>query len=183
MIRITAGKYRGRKIFTGNALDARPATSIVRESIFNIMRSYVSIQGLYILDLFCGSGSLSFEALSRGAESSYMVDINYNNLQLVQKTAMALGVMDQVITVCCDVERLSAAIKKYDIVFIDPPYHDIKFVDISLNILTQFNWCKSGSIVTLRVRKGYQISVPEQYIFLDERVYGISKVIFLLYNT
>ncbi|KJV69216.1 16S rRNA (guanine(966)-N(2))-methyltransferase RsmD [Candidatus Neoehrlichia procyonis] len=182
MMRITAGKYRGRKIFTSSMLDAKPVTSIIRESIFNVMRSYVSMQGMRILDLFCGSGILSFEALSRGAESTYMVDISYNNLQLVQKTAAALDIIDQVITVCCDVERLSTAIKQYDIIFIDPPYNNVKLADLSLSILAQFNWCKSGSVVIVRVKKDCKVFFSEQYVLLNERVHGTSKVMFLLHN-
>ncbi len=85
MLRIIAGKYRGRKIATGKHLAARPTMSIVREAVFNILSSKKTIYNLNILDLFCGSGSFSFEALSRGAKHAFIVDSDYYNLQLPKK--------------------------------------------------------------------------------------------------
>ena len=71
MLRITSGKYRGRKIFSDKFLDARPAMSIVRESVFNIISSRISIQGCKVLDLFCGSGSLSLRPYQEGQQVLY----------------------------------------------------------------------------------------------------------------
>ncbi|ABD44662.1 putative methyltransferase [Ehrlichia chaffeensis str. Arkansas] len=179
MLRITSGKYRGRRIFSDKLLSARPAMSIIRESIFNIILSRMSIQGCKILDLFCGSGSLSFEALSRGAESVLLVDINHYNLSLVKRTSEYLGVVNNVTLMCCDVEKLPLATDQYDIVFVDPPYTNPNLVDMTLNVLIKLNWVKSSSIVVVRIRKKVVFVCPIGYRIMVERTYGISKVIML----
>ncbi|AHX03346.1 RNA methyltransferase, RsmD family [Ehrlichia chaffeensis str. Heartland] len=179
MLRITSGKYRGRRIFSDKLLSARPAMSIIRESIFNIILSRMSIQGCKILDLFCGSGSLSFEALSRGAESALLVDINHYNLSLVKRTSEYLGVVNNVTLMCCDVEKLPLATDQYDIVFVDPPYTNPNLVDMTLNVLIKLNWVKSSSIVVVRIRKKVVFVCPIGYRIMVERTYGISKVIML----
>ncbi|GAT75681.1 methylase [Ehrlichia ruminantium] len=182
MLRIISGKYRGRKIFSDKFLDARPAMSIIRESVFNIISSRMSIQGCKVLDLFCGSGSLSFEALSRGAESSLLVDINHYNLRLVKQTSEYLGLTDNVVLMCCDVERLSVANDQYDIVFVDPPYNNPTLVNVTLNILINFGWINDDSIVMVRVSRKTSVVFPLGYQILVERTYGTSKVIILRFN-
>ncbi|WDM85260.1 16S rRNA (guanine(966)-N(2))-methyltransferase RsmD [Ehrlichia sp. JZT12] len=182
MLRITSGKYRGRKIFSDRLLSARPAMSIIRESVFNIISSRMSIQGCKVLDLFCGSGSLSFEALSRGAESALLIDINHYNLQLVRKTAEYLGVVDNVTIICCDIEKLFIATDQYDIIFVDPPYDNPSLVDVTLGALVELNWTKNGSVIMVRVNKRISFICPLGYKILVERIYGISKVIILQAN-
>ena len=179
MLRIISGKYRGRKIFSDKLLSARPAMSIVRESIFNIILSRMSIQGCKVLDLFCGSGSLSFEALSRGADSALLVDINRYNLSLVKRTSEYLGVVNDIALMCCDIEKLPVAADQYDIIFIDPPYTNPTLIDITLNVLIKLNWTKSNSVIVVRVRKKVAFVCPMEYRIMVERVYGISKVIIL----
>ena len=181
MLRITSGKYRGRKIFSDKLLSARPAMSIIRESVFNIISSRIAIQGCKVLDLFCGSGSLSFEALSRGATSALLIDINQYNLQLVKKTSEYLGVVDSVNLVCCDIEKLFVATDQYDIIFVDPPYDNPALVDITLNALVKLDWTKDGSIVMVRTNKKMSFVCPLEYKVLVERIYGISKVTILQY--
>ncbi|AHC39507.1 16S rRNA (guanine(966)-N(2))-methyltransferase RsmD [Ehrlichia muris] len=179
MLRITSGKYRGRRIFSDKLLSARPAMSIIRESIFNIILSRMSIQGCKVLDLFCGSGSLSFEALSRGAESALLVDINRYNLSLVKRTSEYLGVVDNITLMCCDITRLPVAADQYDIIFVDPPYTNPTLADITLNMLIKLNWTKSNSVIVVRIRKKVAFVCPVGYRVMVERVYGISKVVIL----
>ncbi|CEI84950.1 16S rRNA (guanine(966)-N(2))-methyltransferase RsmD [Ehrlichia minasensis] len=179
MLRITSGKYRGRRIFSDKLLSARPAMSIIRESIFNIILSRMNIQGCKVLDLFCGSGSLSFEALSRGAGSALLIDINHYNLSLVKRTSEHLGVVNNVTLMCCDVEKLPVATDQYDIIFVDPPYTNPALVDVTLSVLMKLNWIKSSSVVVVRIRKKVTFVCPVGYRVMVERVYGISKVIIL----
>ncbi|MDB1135585.1 RsmD family RNA methyltransferase [Candidatus Anaplasma sp. TIGMIC] len=179
MIRITSGIFRGRRVFTGGALKARPPVSIIRESVFNILRSYISISGISVCDIFCGSGSMSFEALSRGAARACLVDINATNIRLVHRTAVTLGVDKLLSTFCCDVQKLSWAENKHDLAFVDPPYDKPGLIDVSLRALMESGWCGADSIVVLRVRRGEQVSLPEAYSLLDKRSYCSSDVLFL----
>lgn len=179
MIRITSGDFRGRRIFTGNALKARPAMAVIRESIFNILRSYVSIEGLSVCDLFCGSGSLSFEALSCGAAYASMVDIHTPHLKLVKRTAACLGVEQRLSTICCDVQCLGKAERRYDLAFVDPPYDSPFLIEISLRVLLAGDWCTAGSLVVLLARCGEKFTIPEKYELINHRVYHGSAVLFL----
>ncbi|UQD54189.1 16S rRNA (guanine(966)-N(2))-methyltransferase RsmD [Anaplasma phagocytophilum] len=180
MIRITSGKYRGRRIFTGNSLDARPAMSIIREAIFNILRAYVSIEDAQVCDVFCGSGSLSFEALSRGAKHACLVDINAANLKLVRRTATSLGVEKLLSILCCDVQHLPYTERQYNLAFVDPPYCRPELVEVTLKALSEKMWCVDGSIVVLRIRKGEKhFAIPQEYTLMQTRVYGCSELMFL----
>ena len=179
MIRITSGVYRGRRIFTGNALRARPATSMIREAIFNVLRSHVDIGGTRVCDIFCGSGSLTFEAISRGAVFSCLVDIDPTHLKLVQRTASSLGIEGMLHSICCDMNRLISSDHKYDIAFVDPPYKEPKLIEVSLNALLVRGWCGAGSIVVLRVREGEHFSIPHECEIICRRLYGGSEVVFM----
>ncbi|QJC27223.1 ribosomal RNA small subunit methyltransferase D [Anaplasma platys] len=179
MIRITSGDFRGRRIFTGNALKARPAMAVIREAIFNILRSYISMEGLNVCDLFCGSGSLSFESLSRGAAYASMVDVHAPHLKLVKRTAASLGVEQRLVTICRDVQCLGKAERRHDLSFVDPPYDSPFLVEISLRALLEGGWCSEGSIVVLRVRGGEKFTIPERYELIDHRVYHGAEVLFL----
>ena len=103
-------------------------------------------------------------------------------MRLVKQTSEYLGLIDNVVLMCCDVEKLSVANDQYDIVFVDPPYSNPLLVSTTLNILMNFNWIKCGSMVMVRVSKKTQVIFPFLYQVLVERVYGTSKVVMLRYD-
>ena len=86
-MRIITGTLKGRRITMPKGLDVRPTTNRTKESIFNKIEVYKHIDGARVLDLFGGSGSLGFEAISRGAATVTFVDINPSNIALIEKTA------------------------------------------------------------------------------------------------
>lgn len=112
------------KLQTLEGMGTRPTTDRVKENLFNILSSY--LEGARILDLFAGSGSLGIEALSRGAESAVFSDQNEkcteiikNNLEhtkLTEKSQVFLGEAQLIL------KKLSQQGKKFDIIFLDPPY-------------------------------------------------------------
>lgn len=147
MLRIIA-----RKIATGKHLAARPTMGIVREAIFNMLSSRKPIYNLNVLDLFCGSGSFSFEALSRGAKHAFMVDSDYDNLQLPKKTAEDFEITDNITLICCSANGLPKPISKCDIVFIDPPYNS-NLVNSILDGLAHSGWLGNNALVILEIKK------------------------------
>ncbi|QKX03132.1 16S rRNA (guanine(966)-N(2))-methyltransferase RsmD [Wolbachia endosymbiont of Litomosoides sigmodontis] len=178
MLRVIAGKYRGRKITAGKHLAARPTTSIVREAVFNVLSSKKTLYNSNILDLFCGSGSFSIEALSRGAKHAFMVDSNYYNLQLPKKTAKDLGIIDSITPICCSANVLPKPISKCDIVFIDPPYHS-NLVDSTLEELANSGWLSNDALIVLEIRKNEDFQCSKNFSVILERTYGIARIIFL----
>ncbi|UWI83229.1 16S rRNA (guanine(966)-N(2))-methyltransferase RsmD [Wolbachia endosymbiont of Howardula sp.] len=177
MLHITAGKYRGRKIFTDYNLSVRPTMGIVREAIFNILSSQNLIYNLNILDLFCGSGSLSFEGLSRGARHAFMVDTNYKTLQLPKKTSEILGIEELITLICCHAHELPQSSVKCDIVFIDPPYYT-NIVELVLNTLPKSGWLQQDAVIILEVQKNQNIQYNKNMRVILERTYGMTKIIF-----
>ncbi|MDN5248066.1 MAG: 16S rRNA (guanine(966)-N(2))-methyltransferase RsmD [Wolbachia endosymbiont of Tyrophagus putrescentiae] len=181
MLRIIAGKYRGRKITTGKNLSARPTMGIAREAIFSILLARKSIHDANILDLFCGSGALSFEAISRGAKHAFMVDSDYYNLQLPKKTAEDFGITDNITLICCSADKLPQPTSKCDIVFIDPPYNS-NLIEPTLNGLANSGWLRDDALVVLEIKKDEDFQRNENFDVILERTYGIAKIIFLASN-
>lgn len=121
---IIAGQYKNRKIITPKGDDTRPTSSRLRESLFNICQTY--IEDADFLDLFAGSGSVGFEALSRGARHATFVENNREAVHCINKTIESLGIENQTDVRSGDVfailERLTKHNKSFDIIYADPPY-------------------------------------------------------------
>ena len=120
-VRIIAGKWRGRKLSLAAAETLRPTSDRVRETLFNWLAPY--LHGARCLDLFAGTGSLGFEALSRGAQSSTLVDVNLAMVQSLKHHAEMLGA-DNVDIFNVDAATFLRDLRPYrfDIVFLDPPF-------------------------------------------------------------
>lgn len=121
-MRITTGKYKGRVITMPKGI--RPTQNKVRKAVFDILGD---IKGLSFLELFAGSGAVGFEALSRGAAVSVLVEHNHNCIAVIEKNIEALR-PDNCHLLPQDtekaIERLVALKKKFDIIFLDPPYYE-----------------------------------------------------------
>ena len=127
-MRIVAGKYRGRTLLEFGGEDIRPTADRVRESLFNIIQN--KTPNSVFLDLYSGTGAIGIEALSRYAKSVTFNDISKSSLALLKKNLEKLKVDDEFEISSCDAVRfLSQTDKKYDIIFIDPPYKSDKKKD------------------------------------------------------
>lgn len=119
-VRIIAGKLRGRQLKVISEMGLRPTPDRVRETVFNWLNDV--IPGAYCLDMYCGSGALGFEALSRGAKAAVMVDQSPQVVSLLTEEKKILGVENANIYCARLPEGLLSAAQPFDIVFIDPPY-------------------------------------------------------------
>ena len=126
-MRIIAGDYRGRKLISPKGQSVRPTADRVREAIFNILGDVTDCR---CLDLFAGTGAVSFEALSRGAATVTLVD---KNLRHARRNADLLSINERVRWKNLDMSRFLASNTSdtYDIIFVDPPY------DLALDIHSQ----------------------------------------------
>ncbi len=116
-MRVAGGELRGRKLKAPRGGDARPTTERVREAVFSILGE---IDGARALDLFCGSGALGIEAISRGAAHATLVD---THPKTAQRNVEELGLSDRVDVVRSDALRfLGRAAHEFDLVLCDPPY-------------------------------------------------------------
>ncbi len=124
-LRIIAGKYKQRLIKMPEGSGTRPTSSKVREAVFSILQS--EIQDANVLDLFAGSGALSFEAISRGAQKAVLCDKSKSAVAVIKKNIAILNAQEQTKVLAMPwskaVHKLSQENQKFDIVFLDPPYN------------------------------------------------------------
>jgi 16S rRNA (guanine966-N2)-methyltransferase len=112
------------KLYTLEGMNTRPTTDRVKENLFNIIAPY--IQGSNVLDLFSGTGSLAIEALSRGACSAVFCDRNRQSIDIIEKNLEHTGFSEKSEVFLGEAQlilkKLSQQSKKFDIIFLDPPY-------------------------------------------------------------
>ena len=130
-MRIISGTHKGKVIFPAKNFRARPTTDFAKENLFNVLNNYIDIEGAVVLDLFSGTGSISYEFASRGAERIVSVELNYNHYSFIKKTIVQLGfkninVFKTDVFIAC--KKLKG--QSFDIIFADPPYDLEKIMDI-----------------------------------------------------
>ena len=120
-MRIISGKYKGKRLIAPKKLPVRPTTDMAKEGLFNILNNRFYFDGLKVLDLFAGTGNISFEFASRGIDDITAVDSFPGCTQYIAKTATELDF--SISTVKADVFKyLEKTTEKFDIIFADPPY-------------------------------------------------------------
>lgn len=120
-MRIISGKHKGRRLVAPKNLPVRPTTDMCKESLFNILNNYFNFHGLKVLDLFSGTGNISYEFGSRGAGPITSVDGDFGCVNFIKKTATVLDL--DITALKSDVFNfLEKSKASYDIIFADPPY-------------------------------------------------------------
>lgn len=136
-MRIISGVHRGRNIRPPKNLPVRPTTDKAKEGLFNILQNRVDFDDQEILDLFCGTGNISFEFASRGAKSITCVDQNFKCIGFVKSTFQELA-FQSVSTYRTDcLSFVGSTNKKWDIIFADPPYDYPKYPELVSVILSR----------------------------------------------
>ncbi len=121
-MRVISGSARGRKLIAPEGLDTRPTTDRVKESVFNIINPYLPAEN--ILDLFAGSGAMGIEALSRASRHGVFVEQNKEALSVIKKNLADTRLTDRAEIFQTDAfSYLNRTQKKFDIIFLDPPYN------------------------------------------------------------
>jgi 16S rRNA (guanine966-N2)-methyltransferase len=120
-MRIISGKYKGRRIFPPKGLPVRPTTDMSKEALFNVLNNHFSFEGLKILDLFSGTGNISFEFASRGSTPITSVDADFGCVKFIKQVASEYDF--NIAATKSDVfSFLEKSKTTYDIIFADPPY-------------------------------------------------------------
>ncbi len=128
-MRVIAGYKKGRRLVTPEGLDTRPTSDKVKEALFSIIQ--FELDGAHFLDLFAGSGQMGIEALSRGAERAIFVDMGRKPTECIRQNLRELGLSDRAEVHMQSVsDFVSFCSKKFDIVFMDPPYRDDLIIPI-----------------------------------------------------
>lgn len=121
-MRIISGKYKGRMIHPPKRLPVRPTTDFAKESLFNILNNQIDFESTKVLDLFCGTGNIAYEFISRGCPDITCIDINYECCNFVKKTFQELSAENAKVIKMNVFSFLKNNLSRYDLVFADPPY-------------------------------------------------------------
>ncbi|MBD5215248.1 MAG: methyltransferase domain-containing protein [Bacteroidales bacterium] len=168
-MRIIRGKFGRRRFDVPTNITARPTTDFARENIFNVLENLVDFEDKDALDLFAGTGAISFEFLSRECRTVTAVEKTATQQRFIEKVARELGV-DNFLLVRGDALRyIAAAPRKFDIIFADPPYNMDGFAEIPGKILGSA-LVKPGTIVIIEHSKKHDFSALPH--FREHRAYG-----------
>ena len=173
-MRIISGSRRGHKLCSFEGDDVRPTTDRVKESIFNLIQTYVP--DAVCLDMFAGSGALSLEALSRGAARAVCIDVDKRSIDIIQKNIQSLAFSDRCKTVnmsCFDFAK--TADEEFDIIFLDPPYNK-GLIEKTLNLISECNLLSSDGIVVLESDNTDFHSEADGLSVLKQRSYGRTYI-------
>jgi 16S rRNA (guanine(966)-N(2))-methyltransferase RsmD len=168
-MRIIRGKYGRRRFDVPTNITARPTTDFARENIFNVLENLVDFEGLSALDLFAGTGAVSFEFLSRGCASVTSVEKASTQYNFIRKVAQTLGDPAMHVVRGDALRFVDTSVTAYDIVFADPPYDLPGFGEIPEKVLRS-KLLRTGSIFIIEHSRNYDFSqLPH---FVEHRAYG-----------
>ncbi|MBL7139792.1 MAG: RsmD family RNA methyltransferase [Planctomycetes bacterium] len=189
-MRIIAGTFRGRRLDAPEGLTTRPMTDRVRENLFNLL-GLGACEGSVVLDLFCGSGALALEALSRGARAATLVDADGGALATARENVERLGVAGQVRLERRDALQPGPWIVPdeggpYTLLFVDPPYKMTADPDGRRRLaemtrrLVDLGCVAPGTVAMLRAERGVDVGPPWDGFELDDtRTYGTTTLYFM----
>ena len=182
-MRIISGKFKGKKLFLPSDKNTRPLKDMVKESIFNLLehsnKFSLSLSNSSVLDLFSGCGSFGIECISRGSKNVYFFENYFKALEILNKNLSKLT-QDQSYKIfendCFTFFNSKKTIEiKFDLIFIDPPYKELRVNDLIEKIHEKRVLSKKGLFIIHRHKKD-KLPMTEKINILDVRTYGISKV-------
>ena len=168
-MRIISGSCGGRTINPPKNLRARPTTDFAKENLFNVLGNVVDFEGIDVLDLFAGTGSISYEFASRGAASVTSVEINAVHYNFIRATAKSFGLTNIQPVKANVFLYLKSCAKKYDVIFSDAPY-DLEGSEAVVDMVLEKGLLKEGGIFIFEHSKDKDFSSHPRFSRL--RSYG-----------
>ena len=172
-MRIISGKYRGMNLAEFKGMEIRPTADRVKESLFNILAGRIA--GARALDLFCGSGNLGIECLSRGADFVHFNDISKDSIAVLKKNLSRLTESNYTAT-CLNFSLCLSKVSGFDLIFIDPPYKE-EFGTEALKIIAKGNILNGDGIAVYERDRSFSDEVAGLELY-DERKYGKTYLSF-----
>lgn len=168
-MRIISGVHRGRNIRPPKNLPVRPTTDKAKEGLFNILNNRVDFEELNVLDLFCGTGNISFEFVSREVKSVTCVDQNFKCIGFVKSTMKELN-FDSYNAIRSDcLSFVRSTTERWDLIFADPPYDYPKYHEFVSTILERKLIAKDGTLI---IEHPAEVDLSEIAGLTETRKYG-----------
>ena len=168
-MRIISGQYKGRAINPPKNLRARPTTDFAKENLFNVLQNLIDFEECDVLDLFAGTGSISYEFASRGVRSVTSVEINAVHHNFIRRTAKELGIRNLYAVKANAFLYLKSCPKQFDVVFSDAPY-DLEHSEEIVPLVLQGDLLREGGIFIFEHAKEKDFS--NHPFFWQLRSYG-----------
>ncbi|MDD9901841.1 MAG: 16S rRNA (guanine(966)-N(2))-methyltransferase RsmD [Alphaproteobacteria bacterium] len=188
-MRIVAGRHRGRPLASPKGLQTRPTSDRARESVFNILQhapwAENVLEDAAVMDVFCGTGALGLEALSRGAAHAVFIDKDKAALNACRQNIATFK--EEKNSLVLQQDALSCPqrpphIAPRNLVFLDPPYgYDLGIK--ALRHLEAQNWLAPHVITIMEMKKSAPEPLPDSFTLVNERHYGIALLRFLKKHT
>jgi len=178
-MRIIAGKYGRRKLEVPKGRDIRPTSDKIRGAIFNALEAQGALKDAKILDAFCGTGALGLEALSRGAKHCLFLDKDKNSLDLARRNADMLigapGSCTESAFQIGDAAKTDFKGQKFDLIFLDPPYHK-GLIELTLKHLLKQSALSSTGRVICESETNLPAVQGGAFDIISEKSYGDTLV-------
>ena len=179
-MRVIAGTARSLQLKTIEGLDTRPTTDRIKETLFNMLQTY--IPGCVFVDLFAGSGAVGIEAISRGAKKAYFAENASEALQCIQENLAFTKFADKAVVLKQDaISALNGIFEKEtDIIFMDPPYgRDLE--KQVLSVLKGYRYVTEDTLIIVEADLHTDFSYAEElgYEIVKEKKYKTNKHVFL----
>lgn len=176
-MRITAGKFKGRKLIDRPMEHIRPTADMVKQAIFNKLAFVVG--GARVLDLFCGTGAIGIEAISRGAGEVVMADGSAKSIALTKDNLKLLSFPKEGVVIQGDYKKVLKSLKgKFDIIFLDPPYKSGVYEEC-LSQIKNLDLLADEGVIVCEHNKEDQFDFS-QFEVESQKIYGIKSITYLV---
>ena len=184
-MRIIAGKLRGSTLYLSKNKNIRPLKDLARESIFNLLSHSNKISSQVkesnILDLYAGTGSFGLECLSRQANYVCFIEKEKAAIEILEKNIEKLKLKNKTKIFSNDVftliEKQNIFVSQFHLIFCDPPFKNTN-IEKLIELVFNRNLLQKNGIIIIHRNKNTKEKLPDYFKILDERMYGMSKIIF-----
>ncbi len=177
-MRIIAGKYRGKKLKSPLTDKIRPTADRAREAVFNILNARLNQNwpDYALLEIFAGTGGFGLAALSRGVKKICQIDSDTRTA--AANAALFPDEKARIKLLRADAAKLGTSVEKFNLLFMDAPYNQ-GLSEKALASVANGGWLEPGALCLVEIEKKEQIKIPENYEVLEERIYGLAKILFM----
>ena len=184
-MRIISGELRGSALYLPKNKNTRPLKDLVRESIFNLLTHSNKISFVFekskVLDLFSGTGAFGLECVSRKAGEVFFIEKEKDAIIILKKNIKKLSVENKTKIFTEDVFKIfkknNFFSSKFNLIFCDPPFKNSNVKEL-FDLLLENKILKKNGIIILHRNKSFKEEFPDYFKIIDERIYGVSKIIF-----
>ncbi|MBO4335487.1 MAG: 16S rRNA (guanine(966)-N(2))-methyltransferase RsmD [Desulfovibrio sp.] len=180
-MRIIAGRLRSRQLKSPKGSSCRPAMGRTREALFSMLEARGLVWSeAHVLDIFAGSGSLAFEAISRGAPYALLLENSPLILRCLHDNIHSLDLAGQVEVLTDDALRIlrTPPPEPFDVVFLDPPYRQ-GYAERALMLLVKQGWLAPAAFVAAEIEEKLRLRLPASLSLVTERLFGQTRLVLL----